>query len=326
MFSYGLVALLFVIESFANAVFLARSDPGGVLGAYTIAFGISFANLVPAFVFFGPFSRNFQHVRPVRRVLAWLTTLVFLALALVLNLGVAHYREVSGPLIGDGGFQVVQRMTEAPLSLQEAQSWLLFVIGLIFSFIAFFDGSNLDDAYPGYGKLDRIARNARRQYFDMRDDVTEELDGIRRDALDKVQRIASHARKQPQERKSIVQDWRQLCDDFERHVADLQKVGSTLIDEYREANHKARPDGRVPRAHGSPWRMPPTRPLDKDMLDEFDDADSGDRIEQIQQEYRAATDRIHERCDAVRKSLLGTDDSAAAGGSTTASSSEANLR
>jgi hypothetical protein len=204
VFWYGLVAALFVFESFANSVFLARANEGGILGAYTIAFGISFANLVPPLFFFGPFSRNFQHVRPARRVLAGLATCLFLLLALVLNLGVAHYREVAGQLIGDGGVEVVQRMTEAPLSLQEAQSWLLFVIGLIFSFIAFFDGWKLDDAYPGYGKLDRILRKARKDYRRERDEVTEELEEILRQALDQLRQIASVARKQPQEHRRVV--------------------------------------------------------------------------------------------------------------------------
>ena len=307
VFWYGLVAALFVFESFANSVFLARANEGGILGAYTIAFGISFANLVPPLFFFGPFSRNFQHVRPARRVLAGLATCLFLVLVLVLNLGVAHYREVAGQLIGDGGAEVVQRMTEAPLSLQEAQSWLLFVIGLIFSFIAFFDGWKLDDAYPGYGKLDRILRNARKDFRRERDEVAEELDEILRQALDQLRQIASVARKQPQEHMRVVLHWRELCDAFEHHVEDLHSVGSTLIDEYREANRSARRDGGVPVAHQVPWRAPETREVVQGALDGFD-ADSGQRIERIEQEYRAATDRIHARCEAVRKRLLGVED------------------
>lgn len=314
VFWYGLVALLFVIESFANAVFLAQGlSEGGILRAYTIALGISFANIVPSFLGFGPYSRNFQHVRPARRVLAGFVTLVvYMPLALILNLGVAHYREVSGQLIGDGGFQVVQRMTEAPLGLQDAQSWLLFAIGLIFSLIAFFDGWKLDDAYPGYGKMDRLLRKARDQYRDERSDIADELDEIRQNSLADVHRTASDARKQPQEHKRIVLNWRHLCEDFERHVDDLQEVASTLINEYREANRMARSDGRVPLAHRSPERMTRGRVDEgyKGVLDGFD-ADSGEQIDKIERANHAATDRIHALCETVRKSLLGSEESAA---------------
>ena len=45
----GLVALLFVFESIANSAFLAKGNELGLVGAYTVAFGVSIANLVRAF-------------------------------------------------------------------------------------------------------------------------------------------------------------------------------------------------------------------------------------------------------------------------------------
>ena len=141
IFSWGVVAVLFLGESIANSVFLAKGNELGVVGAYGVAFGISLANLLPPFFAFGPLSRNTSHVKSWRRLLAWILSLLYIVYAFTLNLGVAHYREVSGRLIGDAGVEVVRRMTQNPLGLQDAESWLLFVLGLIFSLIAFFDGS-----------------------------------------------------------------------------------------------------------------------------------------------------------------------------------------
>ena len=316
VFWWGLVAILFVGESIANSIFLARGLPEGILGAYTIAFGISLANLIPPFLGFGPYSRNLSHVRRALQFRAGLATVFYVALALVLNLGVAHYREVSGELVGDAGVEVVRRMTAAPLSLQDAESWLLFVIGIILSIIAFFDGWKLDDAYPGYGKLDRIMRKAREEYIHARNDVADELAEIREEALDKVSRIAADTRKQPQERKRIALKCRRLCDEFERHVDDVQEVGSTLINEYREANRRARPDGGVPLAHQNSWHLKAVEKIDRTVLDDFD-APSGDHME-IEQVYRTATDGIHAHYETVRTSLLATDESTSATGGTAA--------
>lgn len=314
VFWYGLEAFLFVSESFANSVFLAVGSVGGILGAYTIAFAISLANLVPPFFGFGPYSRNLSHVRRGRRVGAGVVTAFYVVLAVILNLGVAHYREVSGDLdsIGDAGVEVVRRMTEAPLRLQDAESWLLFVIGIILSVVAFYGGWKLDDAYPGYGKLDRIMRKAREGYLLARNDVADELAEIREETLDKVRRIAADTRKQPQERRRIASNCRRLCDAFERHVDEVQEIGSTLINEYREANRRARPDGGVPLAHHSPWRLKVVERTDRSVLHDFD-APPRDQVK-IEQTYRTATDRIHAHYETVRTNLLATDEPASATG------------
>ncbi len=76
---------------------------------------------------------------------------------------------------------------------------------------------------------------------------------------------------------------------FERHVDDVQEVGSTLINEYREANRRARPDGGVPLAHQSSWRLKAVEKIDRSVLNDFD-APPGDQME-IEPAHRTATDR-----------------------------------
>ena len=180
--------------------------------------------------------------------------------------------------------------------------------------LAFFDGWKTDDAYPGYGKLDRLMKRARDEYLDERRNVAEELDDIREDALDKIRRVATEARKQPQEHKRIVVNWRRLCDHFDRYLGNLEEIGATLIEEYRDANHRARADRGVPEAHRNSWRLASTRDTvaDKGVLDEFDSI-SESRLEEIEQEYRQATDMIHAKHGAVRTSLIVTDETVTGG-------------
>ena len=305
VFLWGLVAFLFVFESLANSAFLAKGNELGLVGAYTVAFGISLANLLPPFLFFGPISRNCVHRDTWRRALAVACTTAYAAVAFFLNLGVAHYREVSGELMGDAGVEVVRRMTEAPFSLQDAQSWLLFLIGIIFSLVALADGWKRDDAYPGYGKLDRIERKARDAYFAARNDASEELAEIREEALDTIKRIAHEAERQPKERLRIVESCERLIEEFDGHVDRLQRGGAGLIDEYREANRKARSDGGVPRCHTSPWRL--SRPkVDNPLNGARVDPLTEKRIREIQDDDQRATNRIYQHCDSVRTRLFGS--------------------
>lgn len=301
IFSWGVVAILFLVESIANSVFLAKGNELGLVGAYGVAFGISLTNLLPPFFAFGPLSRNFVHTNFQRRLLAWISTSAYAAIAFTLNLGVAHYREVSGRLMGDAGVEVVRRMTQNPLGLQDAESWLLLVLGLIFSLIAFFDGYKLDDAYPGYGKLDRLRAKARDAHRDELDEVSGALEEIRDEALEAVKRTADKAREQPRERQRIAANQRRLIEEFRRYVDDLERAGAELIAEYREANRSARPDGRTPEAHRKPWSL--ERP---EMSDPPDDVAplSEKQLQQIEDDYQQATDRIHGHYKTARSRIL----------------------
>ena len=297
------MAFLFGVESFANSSFLAKGNELGVLGAYTIAFGLSFANLLPPFLGFGPVFRNFVHRKAWRRWFAFICATFYAVYAFVLNLGVAHYREVSGQLVGEAGVEVLRRITEATLGLQDAQSWLLFLIGGIFSLVAVADGWKLDDAYPGYGGLDRLERRARKAHGDAAQDAIEDLAEIREEALDAIKRIAQDAERKPRERLRIVKDCERWIEEFDGYAGRLERDGATLIDEYREANHKARSDRGVPRCHAAPWRL--ARPtVDNSLSGAGADSADGERIQDIQVHNQRATNRIYEHCDAVQTRLV----------------------
>lgn len=305
VFLWGLVAFLFVVESFANSVWLAKGNELGLLGAYTVAFVVSLANLLPPFLFFGPVSRYLRHVSASWRVLAGSCIVVYAGLLFTLNLGVAHYREVSGELIGSAGVEVVGRMTDAPFGLQDAESWLLLLMGIIFSLVALYEGWKRDDAYPGYGKLDRVAQRARDAHLDARNDASEDLAEIREEALDRIKRIAHEAEKRPRERLRVLKDCERWVREFDSHVDRLQQGGAALIEEYREANRKARSDGGVPLVHRTPWRLlrlQVENPLSTADVDPLTEA----RIQEIQEHDQQATNRISEHYDAVQTRLLRT--------------------
>ena len=302
---WGLVLILFVLESLANSSFLAKGNELGVVGAYTVAFGISLLNLVPPFLFFGPISRYLFHRKMSWRAVGIFCMVPYVLCAPILNLGVAHYREVSGELMGDAGVAVVSRMRETPFGFQDAESWVLFFIGITFSLIAFADGRKRDDAYPGYGKLDRLERQARKAYKDEQNEASDELAEIREEALDEIRRVAHDAESKPRERLRIVKDCERWIKEFEDYADRLQTDGAALIDEYREANHKARSDGGVPRCHAARWRLSSPR-VDNPLSGARADTLTEQRIREIEDYHRQATNRIYEQCDAVRIRLFGT--------------------
>lgn len=303
---WGLVAVLFVIESLTNASFLAVGQELGLLGAYTLAFGVSALNLLPAFLLFGPVSRGLAQGEPGPKTLAILSTISYLVFAGGLNLGVAHFREVSGALVDDAGAAVVERMREAPFALQDAESWLLFGIGLLFSLVAFFDGRKMDDAYPGYGAVDRQQREAASQYADEVRRVTDDLNEVRQRALDDFRRLVHDSKSQPNEERTLARQRRTAEKNYAAYLDQLDAVARALVAEYRDANHQARTDGETPVAH----RSAPDAGLSvlrAAVSGEEDEAGppGNDEAGRLDEEYRQATDRVDRAHQAALSELLG---------------------
>ncbi len=306
---FGFLIFVFVIESGANSAFLAKGNELGLMGGWILAFGISLLNICLPFLFFGPLSRYLGHVNLWYRCLANFAMFFYVSFATLFNLGVAHYREASDDLIGETGAKVVERMQDGVFGLNDAESWLLFGLGLMFSLIALLEGRWWDDVYPGYGALDRIMRKTRDEYLTELQDVHDELDEIRDSSLDKVERFAKAGRSQPERLRIRVNSWRHKCTEFDAHVAQLQQAGQTLIDQYREANLEARPDGTVPAAHRTPWLLEIPEFDRSDLIGLSDNGLSEERLLRIEEERRSVTDRICECCRGAMDSLCATPDS-----------------
>ena len=295
----GILLFLGLCESVANSAFLAKGNELGLVGAYVVAFGISVLNIPTAFLF-GRLSCHLSHVRVARRIVAGAATAFNFLFALILNLGVAHYREVSGDLIGTAGVEVVTRMRQNPLGLQDAESWLLFAIGFLFSVISFIDGRTYDDPYPGYGRLHRTWRAAQEEAAGVVESVQEELSDVLDESLEEIKRLAHDFRRRPEEMRRIADGWQRSIMEFERLLVHLQQIGEILIQEYREANREARPDRNIPQIHRSHWKLSIPE-VDREDLPGLDSRGlTAEESRQIEEEYRRATDLIHKRFNQVR--------------------------
>ena len=140
-----------------------------MIGGWGLALGFSVVNLVLPVLAFGPVSRYVSHIGFVLKGVGVLAVLGWVAAALVLNLGLAHFRDASADLSENIGAEALSRFQASPLGLHDAESWLLFVLGFFFSGVAFFEGRKLfGDSYPGYSPKHRKMETARADYDDHR--------------------------------------------------------------------------------------------------------------------------------------------------------------
>ena len=251
----GLFALL-LAESYLNGGFLAEGSTGGLVAGWTVAAGFSVVNILLPFGCFGPLSRYVRHARIGPRLAGGAALVLWILLALLLNLGLAHYREASEALVENPDAAMVTRLMTLPFGLETAASWLLFVLGLGFSVLAFYEGWKFwGDAYPGYRGVHLRMVQAKEKLDDLRDEVADDLKDVRLKWLGKVEETLDRAQMRPAEMRRLLKSEQDLLAAFQDHVDQLQSLGAMLIEEYRVANHAVRSDSGLPVCHRLPWKL-----------------------------------------------------------------------
>ena len=309
---YGIAAFLVLLESVLNGAFLSVGAEGGFVEGAGIALAISLVNVVVPLIFFGPISRHLAHVHLGKRLVAGALTGVYAVVIFALNLGVAHYREVSAELAPDVGQRVVERLQTDPFALADAQSWLIFAIGLMFSAIGFWEGRKMDDGYPGYGNVHREAESAKEAYEDEVEEVSLELTEARSKALDRIKEVVHDLKEAPRRQAAIRRRLEQWIADFDAHATALDEAGRHMVREYREANLEARLDATVPTCHHAPWRLSvpeidrslPDSPAVSRLARAVKRLQGTPDFREIDSAHKKAADEIAQSYEAVRTELF----------------------
>lgn len=175
----GLLFCAAVFEALFSAALFAEDDERGLLGGAITAIGLSGANVTLGFIagFLG--LRYLQHERlPMKAMGA--TAFAFVgALALMLNLFAADWRDQLAALSG----RQVEMGSDASfhlwslLSLDSPQAIILLMLGAgVWVFSALKGYSGFDDPYPDFGKMDRAAKAAADSLSHFRADARLELE------------------------------------------------------------------------------------------------------------------------------------------------------
>jgi len=240
IFKVGILAVMFVIEVVVNAGFLAKSNQQGILGGAIQAVSFAALNILASF-FWGLVPIRLLNRRNVFfKCLGLIALLAYLAFACLLNLTLAHLREIPPTASGDVGQEVLLRLLHAPHLLNDVNSWVFFGIGLIFSLIAMADGVLFTDPHPGYAAMEKRWLEASRQYTDGKADLIEQLRTIRDTAKDAMNAAGRDLSVRRSEFDSILQARARLAQRFDQHQNHIERACNALLTVYREANRQAR--------------------------------------------------------------------------------------
>jgi len=251
----GILLILAVVEIALNGVFLAKGSEMGLIGGASEAVTFALLNIVVSFGLAGFGVRYLNH-RKLRWKLWGLVTLVFyLGFAFLLNLALAHYREVAGTFAEEAGQQVIDRIKDNPFGLTDIKSWLFFFLGLTFSAIAFLDAFFVFDPYPGFGSLYTRVAKAHLRYREAKEALIENLEGILKDAVQTMQDANRDLSLRRGEYDAIMENRDRLKQLFSAYQDHLERTANTLLTMYRDANVRVRPDKSVPERFRKRYEM-----------------------------------------------------------------------
>jgi hypothetical protein len=169
-----------------------------------------------------------------------ISLVAYFALALVLNLALAHLREIPPDLQIDVDREALRRLLASPFGLTDIQSWLLFGIGFVFSIGAMVDGLLFFDPIIGYTGLERRWMAASKRFTDAKEHLIESLRDIRDDAADAMNTAARDLTVRRSAFEDLLTARGRLSQRFVEHQSQIERGCNTLLTAYREANRGAR--------------------------------------------------------------------------------------
>ncbi len=238
-----LLVILFLVESVGNAAFLSVGNMGGLVGAYAEAIFISVLNVGTALLVGRFVTPYLYHKSMLLTLIASLVLIITLLASGVLNLAVAHYRELSGAgFFGESGFLAIERLIEIPFDLQSIQSWILFVVGWLFWVVAVIDMHTMDDNYPGYGRVSKSVRDARDDYADLKAIIIDDITDLRKDGEEDIKELRYQLSELYSQTSSIQALKRSLLKDYEIFSDQSTRFFAQIIESYRNTNLSHRED------------------------------------------------------------------------------------
>ncbi len=257
----GIIALLLLIEAGLNSSLLSVGHLGGIIGAIGQAIIFAVINViflaVPAAV-----AWRYAHHRNINVKLLALVSLVIVVTAMVIfNLIVAHYRDaLGGELYEQAGIVAWDRFKAdyfaLELTLKEVPSISLLLVGISFSLCAAVGWAKMEDAYPGYSKLDRMRRKRNESYTYKKGDLLHNLQGIRIEAAEAMHEAQENLRKRHGEYFQALEGRKRLGEKFRAQLHYLAGAANELLQVYREANREARKT-KPPKHFAKSWQLEP---------------------------------------------------------------------
>ena len=239
-----ILLLMIVLESAINGILFQTGAVYGYLGGVSIAVLISAVNVVLGFFVGAMIGKQAFSIHQPQKAVGYLGFATWGVITMGFNLAVGHVRFLYEQGVTESAFNVgFENFLASPFGLTDFYSWVLVIVGIFFATVALFDGLNIDDAYPGYGKITRKLKKAEEDYYGEIQELEDESEALYKTYKDKgdtavanlIQEEISLRENHSFLKERVYNEYPYYCD----YYTDMFK---RLIGVYREHNLEARED------------------------------------------------------------------------------------
>ena len=265
---FGIIFLISIIEIFTNAYALGDAHPSGPVGVVLEIMMFAVANIGVSFLLGCYVWRYFYHVNVIKKSCALIVALPMMSFIVLLNFLLAHYRDAIAKLANSdlGAFEIEASMQQLgaiatttlfqnPLALEDFKSYLLLFVGMLASIFAIMKSFDLDDPYPGYGKISREQEELATAFNNEQTDAFSEMNDLVDDYSNQINTELSMVESNETAVQNRQSDKQLLFDKFNNWLSSTQSVGEALYSFYREENMKARKSKKEPKCFNVEFQL-----------------------------------------------------------------------
>ncbi|TXC66037.1 hypothetical protein FSC37_09265 [Piscinibacter aquaticus] len=235
----GFLGLLLLVEAGLNTKFFAEGLDLGLLGGAIEALTAAFFNVVIAFVLGWLVVRFVFHSSVAFKCLGVLGSACAVGVMVFVGLFISHYRGAVQSESARAWEVAGSALWDSPLALQ-GSAWGLFAVSITFAIFALLDGISFDDLHPHYGAYSRRARTAEDDHQDEMDAVREELEQLKQEQLQALDRTLERAQSSIAVFESTIRDKHSAGNRLATLMADADNSLEALLQTFRAENELAR--------------------------------------------------------------------------------------
>lgn len=236
----GILFLALLTESVMNGFFFAKGNDFGLVGGISTALIIALLNISMGFLNGWWFLRYKNHNERKWVYCSSVVFTVITAVSIVFNLLVAHYREALAINPDDAATLAISSFNEGILAISDVESWFLLLVGIIFFSLAVYKGYNLDDAYPGYGKLSRRRNRFLGDLDELRQEMLDDLNELHQEHLEMVEQKYEDIQRKNKQLSGLISTFEHQMGIYRSHIKNLQSNLTYIMATYRDVNTSAR--------------------------------------------------------------------------------------
>lgn len=247
MLIHAILLIILILESFANATFFQQGLAGGLLDGMTMALAFAAINLLPAYFIGKSLLPYKNHCESNKRVIGYLGIALWILIAVVIALIVAHYRNALITQSDDPATQAWNSLFGSPFALGNLNSLMLFMLSVFFSLIALVDGYKTVDPYPGFGIVTERLESAQNDKAEEVNSVLASLEAFKKEELDKVNSTVHRSSGVNGALAALINEKESAGQRLQAAMTHASAAAEALVQIFRAENSLARRPGEDPK-------------------------------------------------------------------------------